>query len=140
MSKPDLQEFRPYVVGRLKKGAEMDDIVLQLCEKANISWQEASEFVEKVYEEDEDDVVLGQSPLLIALALVTFLVGAGMLVSLAYGLYEAYQVSPQNAGDYLKADLRHTLRFLIIGPAIIIGSLKGMEKVWSSILKKIGVF
>jgi hypothetical protein len=140
MSKPDLQEFRPYVVGRLKKGAEMDDIVLQLCEKANISWQEASEFVEKVYEEDEDDVVLGQSPLLIALALVTFLVGAGMLVSLAYGLYEAYQVSPQNAGDYLKADLRHTLRFLIIGPAMIIGSLKGMEKVWSSILKKIGVF
>jgi hypothetical protein len=139
MSKPDLQEFRPYVVGRLKKGAEMDDIVLQLCEKANISWQEASEFVEKVYEEDEDDVVLGQSPLLIALALVTFLVGAGMLVSLAYGLYEAYQVSPQNAGDYLKADLRHTLRFLIIGPAMIIGSLKGMEKVWSSILKKIGV-
>jgi hypothetical protein len=138
MAQLDLQEFKPYILKQLTRGKNIDDIILHVCEKTGVSWQSAREYVNIVNEENRDDIVLGQSPLLAGLALVMFLAGAGMILSTIYRIYTVYTGSPQDLSYFLKENLSSMLRFVITGIIMIIGSLKGMTDVWASIFKKNG--
>ena len=140
MAQPEIQEFKPYILNQLKRNRNTDDIVLHVCEKTGASWQSVHEYVTTLSEEHSDDIVLGQSPVLVGLALVTFLAGTGMVLVVAYGLYGVYENNPQDVPYFLKEELRRNIRFTIAGVLMIAGSLKGMQKVWESIFNKFGIF
>jgi hypothetical protein len=136
----DLQEFKPYILKQLKRGKNIDDIILHICEKTGVSWQSAREYVNVINEENKEEIVLGQSPLLVGLALVSFLVGVGMLLVPAYRIYDSYTGSPHNLPYFLKENLSSIIRMVIAGIFMIIGSLKGMTDVWIAIFKKTGIY
>ena len=140
MAQPELQEFKPYILNQLKRNRNTDDIILHVCEKTGVSWQSVHEYVTTLSKEHSDDIVLGQSPLLVGLALATFLAGTGMVLVVAYGLYGVYENNPQDVPYFLKEELRRNIRFTIAGVLMIVGSLKGMQKVWESIFNKFGIF
>jgi hypothetical protein len=140
MAQPDLQEFKPYILNHLKRNRSINDIVLHVCEQSGASWQSVHEYVIAISEENSNDIVLGQSPVLVGLALATYLAGTGMILVVTYGLYGVYENNPQDVPYFLKKELRHNIRFTIAGVLMIVGSLKGMQKVWESIFNKFGIF
>jgi hypothetical protein len=137
-----MQKFKLYILERLKNGDKMDDIIPEICKEMNISWNEAREFAEDLYAENKDDITLYQSPVLVMIALVVFLSGAGLIAYTAYNLYEAYQAGrtvPDGFALYFTVNLENILAKLLFGTGMLIGSLKGMQDVWESIFRKTGM-
>lgn len=140
MAQPEIQEFKPYILNQLKRNRNTDDIVLHVCEKTGASWQSVHEYVTTLHEEHGDDIVLGQSPVLIGLALSTFLIGTGIILVDAYRLYSVNANNPQDLPYFVKEEITQILRHIIVGILMIVGSLKGMQKVWEAIFNKFGIF
>jgi hypothetical protein len=139
MPKPDLKDFKPYILKRLKNSGRIDDIILHVCERTGASWQSVSDYINMLSEEHKDDIVLGQSPLLIALAFMTLLLGSGMIATTLYEMYGAFMEGKQELIYFIQEDLSHIITMLVVGSAMIIGSVKGMQSVWESILVKAGI-
>jgi hypothetical protein len=123
----------------LTDARNMDDIVREVCEKTDLDWTRASSLVNRLAAENSDRIILSQSPLLVPLALFTFLSGAMLVI---YDLYQFYQVYSADSKTFL-----FELLFLgmngswifwsfLLGIAMIFGSLKGMEDVWEAIFER----
>ncbi len=140
MTQPDLQEFKTYILNHLKRNRSIDDIVLHVCEQSGASWQSVHEYVIAISEENSNDIVLGQSPVLVGLALATFLIGTGIILVDAFRLYSVNANNPQDLPYFVKEEITQILRHTIVGILMIAGSLKGMQKVWEAIFNKFGIF
>jgi hypothetical protein len=140
MSTRDPQEFKLQALERLKNGDEMDEIILQAAQELDIPWQEASELVTGLYEENKDDITLYQSPILVFLAFVIFLGGVGLLGYTAYNVYEIASHNSQQAAIILLTVYGESIAAkIILGLGMVIGSLKGMQDIWESVFRKIGI-
>ena len=137
MAQPEIQEFKPYILNQLKRNRNTDDIVLHVCEKTGASWQSVHEYVNIVNEENKDDIILGKSPVLVGLAFVPFLMGVGIIIITAHNFYDIYTRNPQDLSYFFDGK---TIKEAIVGILMIIGSLKGMQEVWETIFKKMGIF
>ena len=128
-SQLDSPKFKQHVLERLKNHDEMNDIIIEICESANVPREEARAFAEDLYEENKTDIVLYQSPVWTVIALATFIAGAALLYASVGAIYDDWRY-------VLSLDM---IWRTILGLAMILGSLKGMEDVWLAILKKIGI-
>ncbi len=108
-----------------------------------MKWPEAEAYVNRLRSQDREEIVRRQSPLLVGLALIMFLGGAGLLgyeLAALAALIQGYlrlSRDPLVILDLLGAAPNSLLLFLEITPlavAMILGSLVGMRQVWSSIL------
>jgi len=119
----------------------MDDIVREVCEKTDLDWRRAELLVNRLSAENNDRIILSQSPVLVPLALFTFVSG---VILVFYDVYQFYQVYSADSQTFL-----FELLFLgmngswifwsfLLGVAMILGSLKGMESVWAAILERWG--
>lgn len=152
------REVEKQIVARLENGDDHNAIVLDLSESQNLDWREAEALVDSVRAENADDITLYQSPILIALALVIFLGGAGLISYTIYNtiftyksLYWLHSQTPTGGPPtlwevvydfmlYLILTGKENLGLLILGIGMIAGSLKGMQEVWSAIFAKLGIF
>ena len=139
MAQPELMDFKPYILKRLKNSGSIDDIILHVCEGTGASWQSVSDYVNLLSIEHKDDIVVSQSPLLTGLAVMSFLLGVGMIANILYEIFTIYMVNSEDIIYFVRVEMRHIVTALVVGPAMIIGSIKGMQSVWESIFKKIGI-
>ena len=143
-------ELEREIVRKLKSGEDKDDLILLVCERAGINWNEAEALVNDIESTHQHSITLAQSPLLVGLALGTFLSG---VVLMGYAGYEAYsvlrslaQADPTDLGTitgsatYLYFYGAEMGGLLLLGIAMIVGSLKGMRSVWEAILAKLGIY
>jgi len=149
----DNNDVSAYIINALSKGEGPDDIILSLCEKHNLTWQQADALVKNVQIDNEQAIVKKQFPMLFGLAMAIFLggilaVGYGCVIIfseftlLQSGLRNIYQVfNDMDVFTNLYMGLRMILAagsfpiFLIIfGTGMILGSLIGMRDIWSEIL------
>ncbi len=136
-------ELHHYIIERLSQAVDPDDLILELCDRHNLTWPEAEAMVARIRLEHQDLISRKQSPLLVALALALFLSGWVILwfeMNVIRLLVEAYiqaRKQPPAILDLLSA-APNSLFLLVEGTplavAMILGSLLGMRKVWSSIL------
>jgi hypothetical protein len=141
------------ILERLTEGHQLDDITLGICERYNLSWPEAEALVLRVKDENQDQVTLRQAPLLTAVALVTFLAGLALM---AIGLYPILLVGITllQRGDIntilnsseiffsVNAMVRTgltPLTAILLGLALVLGSLLGMRDVWAALLPKLRI-
>ena len=141
------EEQTAYIIHHLSDGDDPKDIILDLCEQANLSWPQSEALVKRVQEEKAVEITRKQFPLLFTLALAIFLGGLGLV---GYSLYlfgrpllEGYSGTPMAAANYSYYLLqviigsRGTVIYaLVMGTGMILGSLFGMRDVWSQILNK----
>ncbi len=73
-----------YIVDQLVKHRHRNDIIMTLCEKTGISWNEAQLLVERVEQEQHRKIATGQSPLLIVIGLAVII--GGIYIVLRYTL------------------------------------------------------
>lgn len=141
------------ILARLKNGDERNDIILALCEAHDLDWKEAEELVDSVHTENADGITLHQSPLLVLLALGIFLGGVGLIVySLiqAISMYETARSTGNElpgiwgvAGQFLYFLIITStdyLGMLIVGAGMIVGSLRGMQDIWSALFARLKIF
>ncbi len=147
MDTTDSAAIKEQIVERLENGENKDDIILDLCEKTNISWSEAEAIVEQIHSEKKDQIVLAQSPLLVLIALGMFVGGLVLLGITVYDITTVYNTyvsakSPASTGFllYLFAYGGFFWELALIGIAMIAGSLRGMQDVWTAIFAKLGLF
>ncbi len=112
-----------WVVQELARGANRNDIVMQLCQARGWSWQEADQFVAVTEESQHHRIAARQSPLLVVLGLGTVIVG---IVLLAYALYEMV------VAHYFS---RSTIAALITGLGMVPGGLWGTWRAITAVFR-----
>ena len=136
------------IVERLKNSDDKNDIILDLCEDADVSWPEAESTLERIEAENKTHIVFSQSPLLVAIALTIFVGGVVLVSATIYDLIVSYNTYISESLDsphigYLSMLFLSGGWFLeriLLGLLMIIGSLHGMQDVWQAIFEKLGIF
>lgn len=138
------------VIKQLKGGEDKDDLILFVCERAGMNWNEAEEFVDDIEATHRHSITLSQSPLLVGLALTTFLGGVAIITYAASDLFGTLQslaqADPRDLGTitgsatYIYFFGAQVGGLILIGIAMIAGSMKGMRSVWEAILAKMGIY
>jgi hypothetical protein len=106
-----------------------------------LSWGDAEALVNRLAVQNRHDITLSQSPMLVALAFLTFISGA---VLIFYGAYQFYLVYSANERTFLFQMLflgmngQTVFWSLLLGGTMIFGSLKGMAGIWEAILERWG--
>jgi hypothetical protein len=138
------------IVKKLKGGEDRDDLILLVCERAGMGWNEAEALVDDIVSTHQHSITLAQSPLLVGLALMTFLGGLSIMTYAGYEIFSVLrslaQANPTDLGTitgsttYIYFFGAEMGGLLLIGMAMIAGSLKGMGSVWEAILAKLGIY
>ena len=89
------QELTDKILNDLTDARNMDDIVMEVCEKTGLDWDDVEAYVNNLSAENENKITLAQSPLLVLLALSIFLLGVGIILNELYQAYQTYLSSSQ---------------------------------------------
>lgn len=140
------------ILERLENGDEHNDIILALCEAHNLDWKDAEDLVDTLLSENADRITLHQSPLLVLLALVIFLGGNGLIVYSLFHTISIYEAI-HSMGDEPFAIWKIIVQFmyfliitsteyfgmLILGTGMVVGSLRGMQDIWSALFARLKI-
>lgn len=130
------------ILADLTAARNMDDIVREVCEEADLDWNQAEDLVNRLSDRHGDRIALSQSPVLVLLALFTFVSG---LILVFYALYQLYLVYSADSGTllfqmlFLGMNGQAVFWSFVLGGAMILGSLKGMQSVWEALLERWGI-
>ncbi len=139
----DDPELIKYIVNRLGNAASKNDLILELCEKRGLSWPEAEALVQRVETEQEHQIVGRRFPLLFVIALGIFLGGLGLVIYDACIFISLLETDIGAALNSLDVLTHMRLIFdigiapitgMIIGAAMMLGSLVGMRRAWTPLL------
>lgn len=139
------------IIQRLADDDNRNDIILELCDSQALDWREAESVVDAIQAKHTVDITLTKSPLIILLALVTFLGGVGLTAYTTYDVISVYKVlaaasqtpetNPLGAlVVYLMIAGQHYFGLIILSIAMIVGSLTGLQEVWAAIFARLGLF
>lgn len=130
-------QIREYIVWRLSRGVNADDIAYDLCETHHLGWSEAEALVQQVTQEEKQAIAKRQFPILFAVGAGLFIVGAAILAEAFITLRASMQVISQPGGEPLSkfgmlaatiAAAPEIILRLALATAIMAGSLKGISK------------
>ena len=161
----DEVELTNYVVQRLSKEDDPEDIIQGICKLKGWSWYQAKRFMLQVQTEKGQAIAKKRFPLLFLLAMGLFIAGLALTGYAIYSLYLAFFTpaggTPDDLTTYflpviekgkdpleamlpaIPSYIKFFIYFwfgpvpaLFIGISMLLGSLRGMEKVWAAILFK----
>jgi len=142
-------ELERKLLERLENNDNRNDILLELCESGDMDWREAEALLDSILTRHTVDITFRQSPLLVALALVFFFGGVGLIAYMTYDLVSVYRtldaLPGQRSGSepfggllvYLSIVGTQYFGMVLLAIAMIVGSLKGMEDVWAAIFARL---
>lgn len=142
-SRMDDPELVHLIVNRLSKSANMNDLLMEICETHRLPWSEAEALVLRVQAEQEHAIAGRQFPLLFVIALGIFFIGLALVVYDSYvfiSLLKTYlSTGFTNLGTLTNFRLIFesgymSITGIIIGAAMMLGSLVGMRRAWTPLL------
>jgi hypothetical protein len=96
----DENELCKWIITRLGRGMDRNDLLLEVCQKANLSWPEAEERVCEIEAAHSGEIARRQSPVIFILSLGGLLIGLGWAAWSLFGIYEImYAIKPNASGD-----------------------------------------
>ena len=115
------------IIDELSKHHNRNDITLAVCEKGGLDWIQAEQLIEQVEEQHRRTITARQSPILVAISVVTVI---GGLILVGYGaLFLVDLVQQDTLGRVL---LLHTgyikIGSMLTGLAMLGGGLYGLYK------------
>jgi hypothetical protein len=138
----DQDALREVILDRTVAGDDQDDIIFDICEQTGMHWDTIESLVQRVVEEEQSQITLRQSPLLVLLALATFL---GGWISLGVAAVKSYDfisavlftetaaVTAVGVAVYFIEYLPYLTGWITVGVGMILGSLLGMQSIWEAI-------
>ena len=73
------EEITAFVISELGKHHNRNEIIRSLCERTGMMWSDAEKLVRQVESDHSHEIRAKQSPLLVALAVVIFIAGIGLI-------------------------------------------------------------
>lgn len=117
-------ELTEYVVSRLGKYADRQDLVFELCQATGLDWRQAEAFVQQVQDRQRTRIARRQSPILIIIGIGILLGGVALTFVSARSLILLYQTEPIYAVDPRRS--YEILGALVTGIGMIAGALLGL--------------
>jgi hypothetical protein len=77
------EELTGLIINELGRHRDRDGIIMAVCEKGGLDWPQAEKLIQQVEEEHKRTITRRQSPILIAISVVTVIAG---MVPLGYGI------------------------------------------------------
>ncbi len=133
------------IVRRLAAGENPDDIIYDLCQTHGLTWPEAEARVQEIQAEHEETILRKQSPLMITLAALIFVVGLGAMGVGLYFILSAFTVYTEAGGpSNVLGAISYALNYwpaaatmVIFGFSAVMGSMIGMHKTLGALLDRI---
>ena len=141
----DQDALREIILERTVAGEDRDDIIFDICQQTGLHWDTVEALLQQVVEEQQSQITLRQSPLLVLLALATFL---GGWISLGVAAVKSYDflstvlftknavVTTVGVAAYFVEYLPYLAGWITVGVGMILGSLLGMQKIWEAIFDR----
>ena len=138
----DQEGLVEYIVGRLSSSVSINDITYEVCEKSGMQWQDAKAWIEDIRLEQANSVTRRQSPILITIALSLFIGGLVVVGYTVYTFIDLYDVAVGTQATELGVTffLLYTFQYaplliplFLTGCSMILGSLLGMQNVWTAL-------
>lgn len=121
------EEITAYVIKELGKHHSRDEIIHNLCEQTGMKWPEAEKVVRQVAAEHSQEIKARQSPLVIALGVISIIGGVGLIIyCAAYFLSFTQENIPNVAGNGRGAI--YAIGALFTGITLIAGAMIGLRK------------
>jgi hypothetical protein len=140
----DDTKLNEYILQRLSEAADIDDVILEVCEKTGTRWAEASRRVRQIQGKSGDEITRRQFPILALLAASLVIAGLA-LTTLAVKDALGIQDIPTQAKEgperaiyaiwYLLAFTPSILGEAFLGLAMIFGSFIGLRQAWASVIE-----
>ncbi|MFZ5904068.1 MAG: hypothetical protein ACOYZ8_11030 [Chloroflexota bacterium] len=140
------EKLTEYIIERLARSANRDDLILEVCRATGANWDEAEGKVSEVEVYRADEIARRQSPVLAALAAVIFLSGARLALNALTGLQtltrDILLAGPEQVRGValvvMLAELAPGAFWqAVTGSAMMAGSLIGLYDVWPVIRNQI---
>jgi hypothetical protein len=155
------QIFHEEIIQKLSRQVDEDDLILAVCEKQKVSWNEAKALIEEIKVEHGERILVRQMPVKLLIALATLVLGlvlvsltvmftvdlltmvnsmlssresdGGAMSRMANANMTLVQVVMQNSPYVVPA----IAALLINGLGMVFGSLLGMREAWDWLINKI---
>lgn len=140
------EKLTEFILERLARSANRDDLTLEVCQMTGASWEEAEGKIMEVEIYRAEEIARRRSPLMLGLAAALFLGGAGLAIDAWMGLHnltrEIIFAEPEQVRGValvvLLAELAPGAFWqAVTGAAMMAGSLVGLNDIWSAILDRI---
>ena len=128
-------ELQKSILTRLERGANRDDLLLDVCKEANLSWPEAEALVNQIEAGHTTEIARHQSPFIIILSLGGLVIGLGWGFMASLGVFDILRsllpnphMNPsmwEGIGSTLIA-LRVYLPSILISLGLCIGGMTGL--------------
>lgn len=137
-------ELERIIVTRLGNNADRNDLILELCESRGLTWPEAEAIVQRVEADYQHQIAGRQFPLLFLIALLIFLGGLALVIYDVYVLIMILSIDIRAIFNGLDTVTHPRLIFnigvspltgIIIGTAMMLGSLVGMRRAWTPLIE-----
>jgi hypothetical protein len=131
----DETELHKMILTRLGRGADRNDLLLEVCQKANLSWPEAEERVNEIETAHSGEIARRQSPFIFIISLGGLLIGlawAGWslfgIYSLMHGLTSGRSDNPNLVGGFASMvyALQYYLPSMLGATGLCIGGAAGL--------------
>ena len=92
--------LRKLIITRLGRGVDRDDLLLEVCQKAGLSWPEAEERLREVEAAHSGEIARRQSPVIFIFSVGGLLAGLGLAAWALIGIYTImHSVQPNAASE-----------------------------------------
>ena len=117
-----------FVLGELMKNRKRSDIVMTVCERTGVSWDEAQRFVGQVAVDNHSKIGLHRNILVFPLGVVFILVGLYLAVTNAIGLLMTFSPGISLPASFRALQMRpdNAVIMLLFGLALIAGGVIGI--------------
>ena len=129
-------EFTGYVISRLGRTANRDDLIMEVCHKKGLDWDDAEVWINQVADEHGRAVAFRQAPAFIALCGIAGFSGLALVGTALYAVIQPYLAYQNGINQYAAlvdytAILWQVIPQLIAGVALMVGAGVGIGKILS---------
>jgi hypothetical protein len=88
----DREQLIEFIVGEMRRYRKADDIIMEVCQRTNRSWNEVAPFVHKVMAARRDEIQGERAPLVVAIGIASALAGLGGLIAVVVATMDGWIV------------------------------------------------
>ncbi len=128
-----------YVIRELGKHRNRNEIIMTLCERTSLNWQQAGQFIQEVESQHGRRIAVRQSPIIIMLGIGLLLAGIGLTCYSTLFFMNFFQarhdvLSIDNALEMRAAYYR--AGSLFVGISMMVGGVAGAWETVSKLFKE----
>lgn len=127
-------ELTALIINELGKHHDRESIILAVCERGGLNWLQAERLIEQVEVEYRGTIVKRQSPLLIAISVVTVIAGMGILGYGALFFVDFFQTDPVQRIFLLRTGSLKIIS-MVTGLGMLGGGSWGLWKAFSNLFE-----